>query len=603
MANDHEASLIIKLKDGVSDGLGKMKSKLSEFKDGISAIGVGLAALIAFITKVTIEYAHQEDAIAKLNVALKNSGQLSQKNSQELQDLAESLQHTTGFADDTIIAMQAMALTFGFTTKQVEQLTPRIIDLAAKTGMDLNSAMLAVGKSIELGTAAPLKRMGTIVDETAFKAHDFEGVLKTLDDKFAGTGEAMSKTTSGQLKQLGLGIEDIFKAIGKLINGPMTMWIGKFNELTQATAEFLARWANYDASLAETGKTAISLMAIQQKQVEQLREEKAALEAQLKAHDQNNAFIANEAEKRKELGRVIELLASTEKALTQTTIKAGAERVQAAADEAAAAKKARDIANKAQLAELDAETKKILAKENTRADSIKLLTKKFTDEQARTIAASLSNTEIAEDLEHVKRLEELGAFNDARLVLDAMYNKANEEATKKHRVWEELSNQERVANFSQTMSFISSLSSAHNKTLATIGKAAAISVATIDTYQAANKALASAPPPWNFALAGLVTTAGFANVARISGIPLAEGGVVMPRSGGTLATIGEAGSAEAVIPLDDDRAKAMLGGGGGGTHVHFHGPMMGDAATARKFAIMVDKELFKLERNKISVRT
>lgn len=603
MANDHEASLIIRLKDGVSDGLGKIKASLADLANKIPGVAAVFAALVATITKATSEYAKQEDSITKLNVALKNSGQFSEKNSQDLQALAESLQHTTGFADDAIIAMQAMALTFGFTTAQVEQLTPRIIDLAAKTGMDLNSAMLAVGKSIELGTSAPLKRMGTVVDDTAFKAHDFTGVLKTLDDKFAGTGEAMNKTTSGQLKQLGLGIEDIFKAIGKLINGPMTLWIGKFNELTQATAEFLARWANYDASLAETGKTATSLMAIQQKQVEQLKDEKVALEAQLQAHEKNNAFIANETEKRARLAVVIEQLASTEKALTTTTIKAGAERVQAAADEEAARKKAEQIAHKAQIAELDAQTKKILAKENTRADSIKLLSKNFTNEQARTIAANLSNTEIAEDLDHVKRLEQLGAFNDAKLVLDSMYNKANEDATKKHRRWEDLSNEERVANFSQTMSFISSLSSAHNKTLATIGKAAAISVATIDTYQAANKALASAPPPWNFALAGLVVTAGIANVARISGVPLAEGGVVMPRAGGTLATIGEAGSPEAVIPLNDDRAKKMLGGGGG-TNIHIHaGTIVADPLSVRKFATMIDKELFKLERNKISVRT
>jgi hypothetical protein len=37
---------------------------------------------------------------------------------------------------------------------------------------------------------------------------------------------------------------------------------------------------------------------------------------------------------------------------------------------------------------------------------------------------------------------------------------------------------------------------------------------------------------------------------RSGGMKLAEGGIVMPRPGGTLATIGEAGQAEAVIPLN-----------------------------------------------------
>ena len=45
-------------------------------------------------------------------------------------------------------------------------------------------------------------------------------------------------------------------------------------------------------------------------------------------------------------------------------------------------------------------------------------------------------------------------------------------------------------------------------------------------------------------------------------VKLAEGGIVMPRPGGTLATIGEAGQAEAVIPLD---RLGSMGGGGGAT--------------------------------------
>ena len=43
-----------------------------------------------------------------------------------------------------------------------------------------------------------------------------------------------------------------------------------------------------------------------------------------------------------------------------------------------------------------------------------------------------------------------------------------------------------------------------------------------------------------------------------SPIPMAEGGIVLPRPGGTLAQIGEAGKAEAVIPLD--RLDRMTGG-------------------------------------------
>jgi hypothetical protein len=54
----------------------------------------------------------------------------------------------------------------------------------------------------------------------------------------------------------------------------------------------------------------------------------------------------------------------------------------------------------------------------------------------------------------------------------------------------------------------------------------------------------------------------FKTIDGNGGVKLATGGIVMPRPGGTLATIGEAGQAEAVIPLD--RLGKMMGNGGGG---------------------------------------
>jgi len=160
----------------------------------------------------------------------------------------------------------------------------------------------------------------------------------------------------------------------------------------------------------------------------------------------------------------------------------------------------------------------------------------------------------------------------------------------------------RRANFSSTLNFISSLSASKNKELAAIGRAAAIAQATMDTYAAANVALRSAPPPWNFALAALVTTAGLANVARIGGVQMAEGGLVMPRTGGTIATIGEAGKSEAVIPLGDERAMDQMreAGLGGNTINISVGTLVGSDGM-REFAKMLDQELFSLRRNNESV--
>jgi len=63
---------------------------------------------------------------------------------------------------------------------------------------------------------------------------------------------------------------------------------------------------------------------------------------------------------------------------------------------------------------------------------------------------------------------------------------------------------------------VSGLMQSHNRRTFELGKAAAVAGAIVDTFTAVNKALASAPPPLNFALAAIVGAAGIANVVKIS---------------------------------------------------------------------------------------
>jgi tape measure domain-containing protein len=84
----------------------------------------------------------------------------------------------------------------------------------------------------------------------------------------------------------------------------------------------------------------------------------------------------------------------------------------------------------------------------------------------------------------------------------------------------------RVANYSQMFGALASLSGSGNRKLAAIGKAAAATQATIDGVLAVQKALASAPPPINYAMAAAVGIQAASNVARIlsSNANFANGG-------------------------------------------------------------------------------
>ena len=90
-----------------------------------------------------------------------------------------------------------------------------------------------------------------------------------------------------------------------------------------------------------------------------------------------------------------------------------------------------------------------------------------------------------------------------------------------------------------------------------------IAIGTGLAVEGIKKALASLNPIIAIAAgAGLLALASFAK-SRIGDItPMAKGGIVLPTPGGTIAQIGEAGKAEAVIPLD--RLGQMMGNSGGG---------------------------------------
>jgi hypothetical protein len=72
---------------------------------------------------------------------------------------------------------------------------------------------------------------------------------------------------------------------------------------------------------------------------------------------------------------------------------------------------------------------------------------------------------------------------------------------------------------------LGTLSTSGHKNLASIGKAAAITGATIDAYTAVAKAFATVPYPANYVAAAAAGITGFATVAKISGVALVTYGI------------------------------------------------------------------------------
>lgn len=75
---------------------------------------------------------------------------------------------------------------------------------------------------------------------------------------------------------------------------------------------------------------------------------------------------------------------------------------------------------------------------------------------------------------------------------------------------------QRLSAHKEAFTALATLAGSENRKLAAVGKAAAVTQATIDGVLGVQKALASAPPPINFVLAAAVGVAAAANVAKIA---------------------------------------------------------------------------------------
>lgn len=236
-----------------------------------------------------------------------------------------------------------------------------------------------------------------------------------------------------------------------------------------------------------------------------------------------------------------------------------------------------DQAQAAEIAETERKAREIAATEQHFSRLVEMLTSKelrmaelrksFSEADTGLLMSTLSMQQQIDLADKVQKLENEGKFNEA------IYEKA--------RVLKESQdslNADRARNFVSWLGFMATQQDSKSKIMSAIGKAAAVTQATIDTYAAANaarKAMSGIPvvgPALAAAAVAATIAAGMANVAKIVSIRLAEGGIVLPRGGGVTATVAEAGSPEAVIPLKTGKAKKMLGDalGSGTTVVQFH---------------------------------
>ncbi|HEA21480.1 MAG TPA: hypothetical protein ENH87_11230 [Pricia antarctica] len=548
---EKKASLILNLKDNATKKLGAVGKAVNALKKNWLAITAALVGVTAVAIKALKAFGLQEEQENKLTAALKNVKGATEEGAQELIRYAGALEKTTRFGDEEIISAQAMLATFQLNEKQIAAITPRLLDMAEasrkSTGaqVDLQTIAIALGKGFT-GQAGQLSRYGVVLDKQAIKTEGFNGILKSLDNNFKGIAEASAQTFIGSIDQLKNTFGTLLEAVGKVLAGPLSKLVPKIKAITEVLIENIRFFKAFIDIIVAVGEIIFTTFTFIFEIFETFRETLSGIiEALIELVDGN--FVAAYNKMAEVSGNTVVNLFNDFKKMVKNQAKAFVD-----------LKKKADEREKEEIAR----RKRELA--GAKFDAVENL-KLQTDTGKKTLSLRASFL--------------------------AKLKAVNEQADK-----------DKIAALQATLGAISSLSDSSNKALFLLGKAAAIANAIVSTSLGVSRALGSAPPPLNFALAALVAAAGAVQVSKIGATNLAEGGVVLPRQGGTVARIGEAGKAEAVIPLDDPEAQERLGGVLGGTTVIIQaGVIVASDESLTELAGMIDEKLLELRQNSQAV--
>jgi len=189
----------------------RMSAKLTSF--GAGAV-VGAAALGAGLAMFAKEAGEAETQQLKLSNSIKNSESAFAGNGKALRDQASALMKVTVADDDAIVSAQALLVQFGRTSSETEKLTPLVVDLSRKLGIDLDSAAKAVGKASD-GSAGALKKMGIEIVDLGGGATDTENVIAALAGSVKGFAESEGSTFAGQLQIMSNSFSELKENVGK----------------------------------------------------------------------------------------------------------------------------------------------------------------------------------------------------------------------------------------------------------------------------------------------------------------------------------------------------------------------------------------------------
>lgn len=580
------AELWLKIKTTGEEALDKAKKNFEKFAE---VAATSMAALGAILTKSIADFREQEQATNRLTQAMINNGIYTKQLKDDYVSQASALQKLTLFGDEQIIAAQAAVQQQIGQVKVTKELTMAILDFAQAQGVDAASAAELVGKSIGTGTNA-LARYGIEVNTAASSAEKMSQVLTGLNSKFGGQAQAATQGL-GAFKQLENAVSDLFEVIGERVAPVLSLFANQLKSIAEDTGQTTGAIDALVGAFQILFKAGAMIAEMFRFVGTQIGTTIGSLAASF------SAIMSGNFSQLKEIAKME--IEETKKNVTDRW-QAMTDQLNAI-DQAFSTKKQENAAVEEQRLVETLQRSSEIKKAHLEAERMAELERQIVqqEEDMAMIGANEQQKLDAQIAAADRRLQQATTDSAKMAAMNEKYRLNEQKKELKLTEFQKQQETARLQGYSQFFGGLAALQASGNKQLASAGKAAAIAQATIDAYVAIQKALASVPYPANIAAAAGIGVQAFANVSKIAGVQLAEGGIVKARPGGIQATIGEGGRDEAVIPLD--KAGNLIGGFGGGVQITVYGGLLGDEASAYQFALAVDRELLRLRQNNQSL--
>lgn len=235
MAGNAELSIILRLRDEASRQLATVTQNLKSTTETLKPLGMAAAALggsmLAGITLAVKAAEEERESQAKLAVVLKNVGENYDTVKDSLEKVIQTTMLKTAVSDeDQRNALAQLVIITGNYQLSLDAL-PVALDLAAASGMSLDSAATALGKAL-IGNDDALKRLGITIPAGLSDEEKLAFILGKIGGSAEGAANPMEK--------IKLALESVLAALGTSLLGDLETLATNISNITTKATEWIA---------------------------------------------------------------------------------------------------------------------------------------------------------------------------------------------------------------------------------------------------------------------------------------------------------------------------------------------------------------------------